>query len=524
MASKRAPSISERYRLGRRLGQGALSEVYLAHDTTLERDVALKVLKVGAGFDESGTARFYAEARAAAKITDAHVVAIYDVLEAELGSAIVMEYVDGPSLAERLRVAGALPESVAVKHAIEVAAALAAAHACGLVHRDIKPSNILLTKGDSVKVADFGLVKALDGSSATLTHSGMFAGSVHYVSPEQAQGKPLSAATDLYSLGIVLYQMVSGRVPFESTSPMATALAHVTQPAPSRRELERLMSSPLAAVVERLLQKDPGSRYSSATDVANELAALEGAGPVRFSNDPLDAPTIVAPQVGSPLAVPRFDMGEAKRRAQAAATALARAWEERVTPALRERLAPALREGSARVGAGARRLPRRTLPALLAVGAIALIGSIALLSRPSVRVANVRGQSESRARATILRLGLHPVLVSTASETVPQGRVMEQYPAPGARVHGNDPVRIVFSSGRPFVTMPQFEGMQIERAGVYVHRLKLDARIGAQFSDAPANTIVVQAPGAGTRVREGTPVMLIISTGAQAPAYSGGGN
>lgn len=515
MATKKSALIANRYQLGRPLGEGALSVVYFAHDTTLQRDVALKVLKAGAGFDDSGMARFYAEARAAAKITDPHVVAIYDVLEAELGSAIVMEYVDGPSLAERLRVAGALPEHTAVKHAIEIAQALAAAHASGLVHRDIKPSNILLTKDDSVKVADFGLVKALDGSSATLTHSGMFAGSVHYVSPEQAQGKPLGPATDLYSLGIVLYQMLSGRVPFESNSPMATALAHVTQAAPRRRELESHMSPRLAAIVERLLQKDPSRRYASAADVAAELAS-SGDTPqaAAFQNDALDAPTIVAPHVQAPPPVQLFDAEEAKRKAADLAAALALGREENV--------APRLHEHAARAHASARALPLESRRLVLAAVGVALIVLIALLSRPTVSVANVRGQDQSQARAALAHLGLRPVIVPRASESVARGRVIGQDPRPGTRVRGNDAVTVIVSSGLPFVTVPAFTGMLIERAGPIVHRLKLDVRIGAQFSNAAANTIVVQAPGAGTRVREGTPIMLIISTGPQAPAYSGG--
>ncbi|MDQ6823384.1 MAG: protein kinase [Candidatus Eremiobacteraeota bacterium] len=475
MPAKKPTLIANRYRLGRRLGEGALSIVYLAHDTTLERDVAIKVLKAGAGFDDSGRARFYAEARAAAKITDSHVVAIYDVLEAELGSAIVMEYVDGPSLAERLRVAGALPEHIAVKYAGEIAQALASAHARSLIHRDIKPSNILLTQDDSVKVADFGLVKALDGSTATLTHSGMFAGSVHYVSPEQAQGKPLGPASDLYSLGIVLFQMLSGSVPYESNSPVATALAHVTQAAPTRRELEAHMSPRLAVLVERLLQKDPERRFSSAAEVASELTTLGGTPRATvFQNDALDAPTIVAPHVQVPPA------------ARAKTTA-------RISP--------------------------QHLALILAAAGVVLIVLIAMLSRPTVTVANVRGQSQAQVRSTLARLGLRPVIVPRASESVAPGRVIAQNPGPGVRLHRNDAVTVVVSSGLPIVAMPSFTGMFIERAGPIVHRLKLDARIGAQFSGAPPNTIIVQAPSAGTRVREGTLVKLIISAG---PGPSGG--
>ncbi|HEV2261621.1 MAG TPA: serine/threonine-protein kinase, partial [Candidatus Rubrimentiphilum sp.] len=284
--------VAKRYRIIAKKGEGALSIVYQAHDTVLERDVALKVLKTGPGIDAHAVERFDSEARSAARITDPHVAAIYDVIGSELGSAIVMEFVDGPSLAQRLKVVGALPEATAVRYARQIAQALAAAHAHGLVHRDVKPANVLLTANDEVKVVDFGLVKALDSTAATITGSGMLVGSVHYVSPEQAQGKAVSPASDLYSLGVVIYQMCSGDLPYGGESPVAIALAHVTNPVPSRRALEHVMSPGLALIVARLLEKDPARRYRSAGEVVNALDALTGEESKSVSAAP-DAPTIV---------------------------------------------------------------------------------------------------------------------------------------------------------------------------------------------------------------------------------------
>ncbi|HEY8312648.1 MAG TPA: protein kinase, partial [Candidatus Baltobacteraceae bacterium] len=237
--------------------------------------------------------RFYLEARAAAKILDPHVVAVYDVVTEGTTHAIVMEYVDGRPLSERLK-AGPLPEPVAIDYARQAAQALQAAHAQGILHRDIKPANLLVSADGVLKVADFGLAKAAQPDDLTIVQPGHMIGSVHYFSPEQAQGKPLSPASDLYSLGVVLYQMRSGTVPFEGDSPVAVALAHVSTPAPSIDALHGTMSPALASIVHRLLAKDPRDRFASAAELDDALARAQAA-PSPTPAHGMDAPTIVTP-------------------------------------------------------------------------------------------------------------------------------------------------------------------------------------------------------------------------------------
>jgi eukaryotic-like serine/threonine-protein kinase len=286
--------LNGRYRLGNLLGEGAVGIVSRAWDEVLRRDVAVKMLKPAYATDARTVARFYAEARAAARLAHPHAVLVHDIVADRAWHAIVMEYVAGVSLERVLASEGRVGEARAVRYGREIAQALAAAHAGGLLHRDVKPSNVLITQSDSVKVADFGLAKAIV-DVGTSTEAGRMIGSASYVSPEQAQGLALTPASDLYSLGVVLHRLVTGRLPFEGASPIAVAVAHVTAPAPREDELAREMSPALATIIARLLRKAPAERYASATDVAAALAAIETGSPRTLPA--WDAPTVTAERV-----------------------------------------------------------------------------------------------------------------------------------------------------------------------------------------------------------------------------------
>lgn len=468
-------TVANRYRLIELRGEGALSVVYRAHDTALGRDVALKVLKTGPGLDSHAAERFDAEARTAARIVHPRVAAIYDVIDCELGRAIVMEYVDGPSLAERLKVCRSLPEPAVIAYARQIAEALAAAHAQGVVHRDIKPGNVLLTSGDEVKVVDFGLVKALDGSSATLTQTGTFVGSVHYVSPEQAQGRAISASSDLYSLGIVIYQMATGNVPYSGDSPLAIALAHVTNKAPTRRELQAVMSPGLAAIVAQLLQKDPSRRFQHASDVLDALDGLEGKQLPAPPTAALDAPTVTAP---IQIVPPRRRIPQTDGRATA-----------------------------------------------IVAGTVLLVLLFLVLVKPAFAVlADLRGHSASVARTMLSQSGLHSSVSARPSQSARAGIVIAQSPAPGTHLARGAMVALIESSGVPYVRVPSIRGLSVTAAQRLLHRLKLQARLGAAYSNAAPYTIVDQAPTAGTQVRPGTAMMVVFAVPpvAQYPVYNPG--
>src|SRR5215208_7198809 len=222
----RGKIVDGRYVLGESLGSGGMGEVYLAHDGVLERDVALKVLRSQYAGDEEFAERFRREARSAASLSHPNIVQVYDRGEAEDGTSyIAMEYVPGGTLKERISERGAPDPGVAASLALQIAEALDAAHECGVVHRDIKSQNILLSATGDAKVADFGIARAAD--ETTISHLGDILGTAKYMSPEQATGKPATPKSDLYSLGVVLYEMLTGELPYTAESSVAVSMKHV---------------------------------------------------------------------------------------------------------------------------------------------------------------------------------------------------------------------------------------------------------------------------------------------------------
>jgi hypothetical protein len=352
-------------------------------------------------------------------LVDRHIVTIYDVLSEAERHAFVMEFVDGPSLAQLLAREGPLGEARTVAYARQIAQALEAAHAGGILHRDIKPANVLVGPGDVAKVADFGLAKAaLAGDELALTEPGRLVGSASYFSPEQAQGLALTPASDLYSLGITIYHLVTGTLPFDATSPLASAVAHVTSPPPAREALERVMSPGLAAIVQQLLRKEPAARYASASELDAALGAVERRTPSAPAG--WDEPTIVG---SLPI----------------------------VTPARR--------------GAFRTHERRRRVAMLAALGAAAalLALSLTLGARPHQRdvavrtvapqpvsafviMPNVRGLPLASARAAMFGAHLN-VNYAAHLSALPANTVIDEYPAPGIPVRRQSSALVVISAG-----------------------------------------------------------------------------
>jgi len=275
--------LGGRYRLLELLGQGGMATIYRARDGQLERDVAVKVLRPEYGHDPDFFARFRQEAQSAASLNHPGVVAVYDYGTDAVGPFIVMELVDGEDLASIIRRSGALPPRQAARLTAQAARAISAAHERGFVHRDIKPGNVLVTREGRVKVADFGIARAI--AEAALTLPGTTLGSVHYFSPEQARGEPTTPASDIYSLGIVLYELLTGRRPWEGDSAAAVATARLTGPVPSPSAVRAGIPPVLEAIARKAMALDPDGRFASAAAMADaleryqaEASAAAGAG------------------------------------------------------------------------------------------------------------------------------------------------------------------------------------------------------------------------------------------------------
>jgi hypothetical protein len=263
--------LADRYELGQVLGQGGMARVHQGLDRQLDREVAIKVLAPPFDRDHEFVERFRREARAAAGLSHPNIVAVFDSGSDDGTNFIVTELVEGETLAERLRRDGPMPPADAVAVAVDIARALAAAHARGLIHRDIKPGNVMLLPDGRVKVVDFGIARA--AGSDTLTHTGVVLGSTAYLSPEQAGGQPVDERADLYALGCVLYEMLTGRVPFSADTPIATMYRHVNEEAPPPSTISPVQPE-LEDVVLRCLEKDPKRRFASAAELEAALLAV----------------------------------------------------------------------------------------------------------------------------------------------------------------------------------------------------------------------------------------------------------
>ena len=266
------PLVANRYEILRPLGSGGMADVVAAHDTRLGRDVAIKLIRSEQLAEPISRERLLREARAAAALHHPNTVAVYDVGEDD-EPFIVMELVEGETLEARLRQRAPLSVEESVRIGSALLDALEAAHGRGLVHRDIKPSNVLLSTAGAVKLADFGIAKAIDTTDPGLTITGQMLGTPRYLSPEQAAGEPATPASDLYSLGAVLYECVAGRPPFEGPSAIAVALAHQRSPVPPLLEVAPHVPVTVATTIERALRKDPHQRFADAAEMRRSLHA-----------------------------------------------------------------------------------------------------------------------------------------------------------------------------------------------------------------------------------------------------------
>ena len=495
--------LADRYELGRLLGRGGMAEVYAAHDRLLDREVAVKVLRERFREDAAFTARFQDEARHVARLKHPNLVVVHDTGTEAGQPFIVMERIHGRTLAQAID-AGGLLEDRALEVVADACAALGYAHDHGLVHRDVKPGNVMLGEDGAVKVTDFGIARAI--SEETVTATAAVLGTAAYLSPEQAQGRRVDARSDLYAAGVVLYELLTGQVPFTGETPVAVALQHVRATPTPPRELVPGVSRHAETIALRLLAKDPDRRYQHADDVRLDLErARRGDPPL-----PLRPPAPKRPAPASTAGAATATAGGATVGASDAAPASGASAVD-----------PSPSDATVLHSAGER--PRRAAGFLglgLAAAAVLVLAVRALTAPPppdpEVPVPSVVGAALDEARATLTGADLRTGRVlERESATADPGTVVAQDPAPGATLPVGGRVDVTVATAPNLVTVPTVAGVAQDTAFT---RLR-DAGLvpvpgGREASDAlPAGTVVRTDPGPGSRVDRGATVAVVVSTG-----------
>ena len=543
--------LGGRYRLIELLGQGGMATIYRARDAQLERDVAVKVLRPEYGRDPDFFARFRQEAQSAASLNHPGVVAVYDYGTDPAGPFIIMELVDGEDLASIIRRSGALPPKQAARLTAQIARAIAAAHTSGFVHRDIKPSNVLVTSEGKVKVTDFGIARAI--AEAALTLPGTTLGSVHYFSPEQARGEMATPASDIYSLGIVLYELLTGRRPWEGDSAAAIATARLTGPVPSPSAVRSGVPPILEAIARKAMATDAADRFVSAEAMADALdrftaAQSPGAAPTAASGaagGPAMGSGSVAPLAGAAGlgAVAAAGAGALGSAADAEATMAGTA---RPNPSARLPYAPDAYAGAddpprpRPMGAGRRRPDEDvdesddngggTSPWLWISGllAIVILGLAAFLvfrlinSTPTpgpeqISVPNLVGLSYDEAKTTAEKLGLKVVQSVFEQSSEPVNTVLKQTPGSGESVNKGETILLTLAQGDQPVAVPDLRGKSESEALnlIVAAKLQIGTRTEAFDDFIPVGSVVSQVPGPGQLVIQGLAVNYVISKGPE---------
>ncbi len=562
MDPTQAPRVfSERYELSHLIARGGMAEVYRAHDRLLDRPVALKVLFPELSVDRSFVDRFKREARAAANLSHPNIVPVFDWGEDGGTYFIVMEFIDGRPLSSILRSAGPLSAERTADIGAHVAAALGYAHKHLVVHRDVKPGNVLITDDGQVKVTDFGIARAIN-TEESLTQTGAVMGTATYFSPEQAEGIGVDARSDIYSLGVVLFEMVTGRPPFLGESPVAVASKHVRDSPPAPRELNPTIPATFEAIILKSMAKDPAHRYQTAEDLRADLLRFTEGRSVLAGDDTTslmaaaagtstiaaylgaDDTRAVSTVAGEPAEMPDEESSNRTRNyaialvvllllLAGAGVLLARnlgylggsaSFNLPSVVGQQQAVATATLTGDGLHVSSTKQVssdaPGTVISTNPAGGALVKKGDTVTLKvaeiAPPVQVTvpdGLTNSTQAAAEAILTSAGLQSVVV-TRTSTAQQGTVLSTNPSSGTTTTAGATVTLTVSSGPPDVTVPSLIGLSQSAAGVTLGQEGLTVgNVSSQPSQYPPGVVVASNPGAGASVPPGRAVDISVSSG-----------
>ncbi|WP_240375256.1 Stk1 family PASTA domain-containing Ser/Thr kinase [Bacillus piscicola] len=474
--------ISERYDIEKKIGGGGMAHVYKANDLILERAVAVKVLQPQYNTDDEFIRRFYREAQAATSLAHPHIVNIYDVGEEQQLYYIVMEYIDGDTLKGKIQKEGPLPLAEAAGLMDQVLGAISHAHANQIIHRDIKPHNILLNKSGEAKVTDFGIARA--ASAATITHTNSVMGSVHYLSPEQAKGGIVTAQSDIYSLGVVLYEMVTGALPYTGDSAVSIALKHLQEPLPLPSEKRPELPQSFENVILKATVKDPQLRYKSVADMQRDLKTALS--PERRNESRFEVPHDEEATKAIPII--KDDADDSTK----------------ITNHKTIQHNPPPQQAEESAAPKKRRRWRRFLlffTLFLLAAAIAAFTIIPNMLRVAeTKVPDVRNLEEAAAAEELEEAQLKPEIERVFDADVEKDYVISQAPGSGKIVKVDTTVKLYVSDGQKEETVPDVTGLSPTKAEDVLSAYKNIDITEKESTEYPPGQIIEQNPAAGETV------------------------
>lgn len=493
--------LGDRYELQEKIGEGGMSLVYKARDKKLNRFIAVKILKHEFIDNEDIVDKFKKEATAIANLNDPYIVNVLDVGSQDDYNYIVMEYVKGKTLKEFIREKGRIPYDLALNFSTQIAKALDCAHKNNIIHRDIKPQNILVTEEGSLKVTDFGIAKSTN--SSTITNTSNVIGSAHYFSPEQAKGNYIDSRTDLYSLGVVIYEMVTGRVPFDADSPVSVALKHIQEEVVPPKNINSAVPESLNKLILKAMEKEQIKRYQSAKEMIVDLDKIKNDPNAIIGTVPVteDDFTRVMPSV-NPANVAAVKNSTSKSNDD---------WEEDEDDWDEEEDDSKKKKNKTKLGI------------ILALVAVLILAGAAITTyflttnnkkADDLKLPKIIGLTEKEAENTLKAMGLEILVAGEEKSTEPEGTVVKANKNEGDTVTKGETIRVYVSGGETKKILQNVEGLGEDQATTFLKNAGIEIIINREYSDAvEKGKVIKQDPAGNTEIKEGTKVTLTISQG-----------